>query len=249
MQEVQKVMNHAPKFTPHVMTRKSKGKTKASSLTFTAPAGPSHKKGLKKSVSICKNVIVFKYMGPDISEFTHSDKDIVLTGMLNFELDSESEEIVDDICALIRCSKSHDYSSVSENDFEFIKCTGKVCRVSETPENFQWTGRAIKHLCGQGDLYVRLKSPACQSPPKKKSASVVASDDIIFIGDEVQSSTCISSPHTSNNTCPSEAASPVNPFKFTPRSCSRMSPISPCTVEQSSISSQSLFAPSTSRTR
>ena len=76
-------------------------------------------------------------MGPDISEFIRSDKDILLTGMLNFELDSESEEIIDDIiCALIRCSKSHDYSSVSANDFEFIKCTGKVCRVSETPENF-----------------------------------------------------------------------------------------------------------------
>ena len=80
---------------------------------------------------------------------------------------------------------------------------------------------------------------------QEKSASVIASDDIIFIGDEVQSSTCISSPHTSNNTCPSEAASPVNPL-FT---CSRMSPISPCTVEQSSRSGQSLFAPSTSRTK
>ena len=107
-------------------------------------AGPSHKKG----VPICKNVMVFKYMGPDIYEFTHSDKAILLTG-INFELDSESEEIIDDIYTLIHCSKSHDYSSVYANDFEFIKCTGKFVGCLKLPvdrKNHQalvWPGRSL----------------------------------------------------------------------------------------------------------
>ena len=42
-------------------------------------------------------------------------------------------------------------------DIEFVKCIGKMCHISQTSPGFTWNGMAVKHLCGQGDLYVRLK--------------------------------------------------------------------------------------------
>ena len=100
-------------------------------------------------------------MGPNApSEFSRLDKYILLNGMINFDLSASDEEIREDICELIRPSTTSglDLSTCKPDDLEFVKCSGKVCRIPETLSDFSWSGTAIKHLCGQGDLYVRLKN-------------------------------------------------------------------------------------------
>lgn len=43
-------------------------------------------------------------------------------------------------------------------DIEFVKCTGKTCRVPRTVSDLVWSPEAIKSLAGQGNIYIRLRS-------------------------------------------------------------------------------------------
>ena len=93
------------------------------------------------------------HMGPNApSEFSRLDKYILLNGMINFDLSASDEEIREDIISGL------DLSTCKPDDTEFVKRSGKVCRIPETLFDFSWSGTAIKHLFGQGDLYVRLKN-------------------------------------------------------------------------------------------
>ena len=91
--------------------------------------------------------------------FSRLDKYILISGMLKFDIGCTEEEILRDICELI-CSSTFselDLSRCLPQDIEFVKCIGKMCRISQTSPGFTWNGMAVKHLCGQGDLYVCLK--------------------------------------------------------------------------------------------
>ena len=148
-------MGCRPKFELGVVPPTKKGKRKSTVLTFTSA---------KRRHSICKNLIVFKHMGSDnLSEFSRLDKYILLNGMVQFDLNSTETEILDNICNVITSSSTSpevDLSHCSPQDIEFIKCVGRICRVSQMAPDFTWSGTAVKHLCGQGDLYVRLKRDA-----------------------------------------------------------------------------------------
>ena len=64
---------------------------------------------------------------------------------------------------------------------------GKVCRIPDTISSFTSSGSAIKHLCGQGDLYVRLCTDVCSSKVQvNKEPS--SQDDSVIIVDEGRSS-------------------------------------------------------------
>lgn len=52
--------------------------------------------------------------------------------------------------------ESHDFVSLATSDIEFVKCTGKVCRVPQTASGFEWSAEAVRSLAGQGDIYLRL---------------------------------------------------------------------------------------------
>lgn len=54
--------------------------------------------------------------------------------------------------------EGYDFSSLAVANIEFVKCTGKRCRVLQTMSDFEWTPGAVKSIAGQGDLYVRLCS-------------------------------------------------------------------------------------------
>ena len=57
----------------------------------------------------CKNIVVFNLMEPNApNEFTRSDKIIILSGMIEFNVNA-SEEIREDICDVIQASKSRGF--------------------------------------------------------------------------------------------------------------------------------------------
>ena len=42
----------------------------------------------------CKNIVVFNFMGPNApNEFAHSDKFIIVSGMIEFDVNASEEEI------------------------------------------------------------------------------------------------------------------------------------------------------------
>ena len=87
-------------------------------------------------------------MGPNApNEFASSDKFIIVSGMIEFDVNT-SEETREDICDVIRASKSSrfDLSLCTPNDIEFVKCAGEVCRIPDTSSHFTWNGKAVKHL-------------------------------------------------------------------------------------------------------
>ena len=181
-EEVHTVMRRGvttiPKFHPsEASSRRTLGKGKRkTATTLVMPAKRT------KNI-ICKNVTVFKYMGPNApSEFARSDKFVIVTGMLEFDHSALEEEIREDLVDLIRASKSSgcDLSRCKAEDIEFVKCTGKVCRIPDTTSQFSWNGNAIKHLCGQGDLYVRLQNDVLQTNVLSKKVKV--EDDVIIVG-------------------------------------------------------------------
>ena len=99
-------------------------------------------------------------MGPNApSEFSRLDKYILINGTLNFDIGCTEEKVLRDICELVCSSTSSelDLPKRLPQDIEFVKCIGKMCHISQTSPGFTWNGMAVKHLCGQGDLYVRLK--------------------------------------------------------------------------------------------
>ena len=57
----------------------------------------------------CKNIVVFNLMEPNApNEFTRSDKIIIVSGMIEFNVNA-SEEIREDICDVIQASKSRGF--------------------------------------------------------------------------------------------------------------------------------------------
>ena len=58
---------------------------------------------------------------------------------------------------------------------------GKMCRISQTSPG----GLAVKHLCGQGDLYVRLKRDVTtheKSPLRSDCESFSGEDEVMITG-------------------------------------------------------------------
>ena len=87
-------------------------------------------------------------MGTDApAEFYRVDKNILLNGMLQFDISCNKDEVFEYVCDIITSFTGY---QCLPQDVEFIKCSGKMCGVSQTAPGFSWCGAAIKHLSGQG---------------------------------------------------------------------------------------------------
>lgn len=132
--------------------RRGKGKYCASGSSLAAPR--------VKRANTFKNVNVLRYMGPHaLREFGRSEKDILCTFFYELDAESSGEEVKRDIARLVKQSDVEfcDFSTLKPCDVDFVKCTGKVCRLPQTDSGFVWSTSAIRTLAGQGDLYVRLR--------------------------------------------------------------------------------------------
>jgi hypothetical protein len=110
-----------------------------------------------KRVLLFKNVNILKYMEASPREFRRSEKDIIT---FFYELSPYccGDDILDEIVKILKQSKveSYDFTSLATSDIEFVKCTGKVCRVPQTASDFAWSTEAVRSLAGKGDIYLRL---------------------------------------------------------------------------------------------
>ena len=124
-------------------------------------------------------------MGTEAPKVFHRAEDLVIvSGMLEFDVGASEEEIRSEITELICTSEMSglDLSDCEPADIEFVKCSGKVCRIPETTTSFTWNGSAIKHLCGQGDLYVRLcKDVSSIKKVRVKEEPSTTGDSVIFV--------------------------------------------------------------------
>ena len=87
-----------------------------------------------------KNVNVFRYMGSHAPrEFSRSEKDIVCTFFYELNASSNGEEVMEDIIRLAKQANvvGYNFSNLDTHDVEYVKCTGKVCRVPQTESGFR----------------------------------------------------------------------------------------------------------------
>ncbi len=98
-------------------------------------------------------------MGPSApKQFTLKECEVVLRGLLpDISLLATEKEVGSEIASVIK-SFEEDLASCTRFDFEFIEATGKSLCVPARQEGFKWTGRAVKNLAGNGQVYVRLVS-------------------------------------------------------------------------------------------
>ena len=194
--------------------RRGKGKHRA----------PSSAAPKSKRMNTFKNVNVFRYMGSNAPrEFSRSEKDIVCTFFYELNASSNGEEVMEDIIRLAKQANvvGYDFSNLDTHDVEYVKCTGKVCRVPQTESGFQWSSEAIRTLTGHGDLYIRLRksfdddtSPAqhtqsarrqCSRRPvsirdstPKTSSSGRSHPPVVLSGVDGPSTSTLLSPHSSD---------------------------------------------------
>ena len=136
--------------------RRGKGK-------HSAPSSSSSK---AKRATTFKNVNIMRYTGPSSPhEFGRKDSDIVCTFFYELSPFSSGDEVMEGICQMARESfvEGFDFSLMTADDMEFVKCSGKTCRVPRTVPGFVWSPDAIKSVAGQGDIYIRL----CKDFPTK----------------------------------------------------------------------------------
>ena len=124
------------------------------------PAGHRNmpSKGVKRA-AMFKNVNIFKYMGPDVPrEFAKNEGNIVCTFFYELSPFVGGDEVLDGLVEMAKESvvAGYDLSMLTSVDIEFVKCSGKTCRVPRTVSDFEWSPEAVKSLAGQGDLYLRL---------------------------------------------------------------------------------------------
>ena len=128
------------------------GKKKAAAAKYLPPSK-------RRNLVVFKNVVVFKYMGPNSpTEFTRTPKVVVCTFFHQIDTTASGEEVVVDLVDLIKNADcpDHDFTTLGGSDLEFVKCSGKSC-IPQTAVEFEWNGEAVKSLCGQGDLCIRWR--------------------------------------------------------------------------------------------
>ena len=110
-----------------------------------------------RRITFQRKLIVIRYMGEKPPKhFTLKDSVVALRGVLP-EIDIEASELdVRREIAGVIVNSGEEFAACSKFSFEFIEATGKHLYVPAKPAGFQWSGKAIKHLAGNGKVYVRL---------------------------------------------------------------------------------------------
>ena len=114
-------------------------------------------RALPRKVMFQKKLIVICYMGEKApKQFTLKDSVIALRGVLP-EIDVEARELdIRRVIADMIISGGEEFLSCSRYSFEFIEANGKSLYVPAKPTGFEWSGKAVKNLAGNGQVYVRL---------------------------------------------------------------------------------------------
>ena len=81
-------------------------------------------------------------------EFGRSERDIVCTFFYELTPYCFGNEIKNEKIAKQSCIKGHDFTLLFASDVEFVKCTGKMCRVPQTSSDFEWSADAVRSLSG-----------------------------------------------------------------------------------------------------
>ena len=92
---------------------------------------------------------------------------------MQLDTTATGEEVLVDLVNLIKNADcpEHDFAALDGSDLEFVKCSGKSCRISQTAVEFEWNGEAVKSLCGQGDLCIRLRCDFAKFVPETSDES------------------------------------------------------------------------------
>lgn len=117
------------------------------------------KQSVSKEACFQKKIYVFEYDPNEEQSFTRTQSSIIVSGLLpEIPLSASEEQARSEVVEFLRNSKTKGYNfeCCTSSDFEFMQVSGKVVQVAQTRKDFQWTGRAIRNLAGQGSVYVRL---------------------------------------------------------------------------------------------
>ena len=92
-------------------------------------------------------------MGPNSSEFTRSTKVVVCNFFHQLDTTATAEEILIDLVELMKNAEcpNYDFSDLSGSNLEFVKCSGKSCRIPQTAAEFEMNGEA----CSKKIVWVR----------------------------------------------------------------------------------------------
>ena len=164
-----------------------RGEKKAAAAKYLPPSK-------RRNLIIFKNVVVSNTWGLilRLSLLVHLRW---LCALFFHQIDTTAsgEEVVVDLVDLIKNADcpDHDFTTLDGSDLEFMKCSGKSCRIPQTAVEFKWNGEAVKSLCGQGDLCVRLRRDFSKYVPEPSDES----NDTAKAKVEVYDTTC---PHSSS---------------------------------------------------
>eukprot|EP00794_Sanderia_malayensis_P005868 gene5868-6561_t len=92
---------------------------------------------------------------PQDQDYTVVDEMVVLKGQ--FDLSSDFTE--DDIRAELASLFSTKLPQINQRDFDFVKRERNTISLPVVKDDHKWDFKHIKHLCGNGRLYVRLNVP------------------------------------------------------------------------------------------
>ncbi len=218
----------------------SRTRVRPRNATRSTPTQPQAK--AQKVEVFQKPIHVFDFDPQRPSHFTRKSSKIVASGLLPPIPCSGSEESVrSEIVALVNNCSNTDYNfpTFSTQDFEFVQMVGKVAQIPTTRPGFRWDGTAVKHLAGQGSVYIRLTRSL------RKSRFVVStdSDESDFDFPDVSSAL---KPSVSTTSVPSTSAPAACPPTSAPTQSQACPPTYAPTQSPTSAPAQSQACPAAS---
>uniref|UniRef100_A0A1X7SYT3 HECT domain-containing protein n=1 Tax=Amphimedon queenslandica TaxID=400682 RepID=A0A1X7SYT3_AMPQE len=134
----------------------------------------------KKGDSFQKKLVVFRFMGNDVTLFSKRDDYILATGLLGeISLESPEYRIREEIVSILY-SAGPKFYCIDRNDFEFIDVSGKKATVPLFKEGQELTGKVIKELAGRGPVYIRLTKPLSKASEDQRIVLSSSSSDSDF---------------------------------------------------------------------
>ena len=114
---------------------------------------------------------------PQDQDYTVVDDMIVLKGQ--FDLSSDFTE--DDIRAELASLFSRKLPHINQRDFNFVKRERNTISLPVIKDDHKWDFKHIKHLCGNGRLYVRLNVPKHEMVHDAHGADIVQPSEYVIL--------------------------------------------------------------------
>ena len=122
------------------------------------------------------------------TEFTRTPKVVVCIFFHQLDTTATGEEVLVDLVDLIKNADcpEHDFATLGGSDLEFVKCSGKSCRILQTAVEFEWNGKAVKSVCGQGDLCLCLRRDFSKFVPETSGESKDTAEAAVEVYDTIR---------------------------------------------------------------